>query len=129
LVATELPESSDLEKLHVSLSAYGPVVSSAAEDVARSTDVVPADRIKNTGTILEKLHRQGGYSLATIHDLGGLRVVIDGTRTDQDLIVEKLRATFSTHPGRLRSTLDERRIVSRQPDKAVQSARPRVRQE
>jgi ppGpp synthetase/RelA/SpoT-type nucleotidyltranferase len=98
LVATDLPESSDLEKLHVLLSAYGPVLSSAAEDVARSTDVVPAGRIKNTGTILEKLRRQGGYSLATIHDLGGLRVVIDGTRGDQDVIVEKLKATFSTAP-------------------------------
>jgi len=94
LVATDRPEQSDVEGLHVLLSAYSPVLASAVDAVARDIGVVSASRIKNTGTILEKLRRNGGHTLSSIQDLAGLRVVVDGGRAEQDRVVERLTATF-----------------------------------
>jgi len=62
------------------LSSYSPVLASAVDAVARDIGVVSASSIKNTGTILEKLRRQGGHTLSSIQDLAGLRVVIDAGR-------------------------------------------------
>jgi ppGpp synthetase/RelA/SpoT-type nucleotidyltranferase len=98
LVAADQPDKSDLEDLHVLLSAYDPVLASAVDAVMRDVGVVSASRIKNTSTILEKLRRQGGHTLSSIQDLAGLRIVIDGTRAEQDRVVEQLSATFSTAP-------------------------------
>ena len=95
LVATDQPEQSDVDGLHVLLSAYSPVLASAVDAVARDIGVVSASRIKNTGTILEKLRRQGGHTLSSIQDLAGLRVVIDAGRAEQDRVVERLMTTFS----------------------------------
>lgn len=96
MVARDRPEQSDVEELHVLLSAYSPVLASAVDAVARDIGVVSASRIKNTGTILEKLRRNGGHTLSSIQDLAGLRVVVDGGRDEQERVVERLTATFSS---------------------------------
>lgn len=97
-MATDRPEQSDVEELHLLLSAYVPVLASTVDGVAKALGIVPASRIKNTGTILEKLRRNGGHTLSSIQDLAGLRVVVDGGRDEQDRVVERLTATFASEP-------------------------------
>ena len=104
----ERPEGSDVDELHVLLSAYSPVFASAVDAVARDIGVVSASQIKNTGTILEKLRRQGGHTLSSIQDLAGLRVVIDAGRAEQDRVVERLMTTFSGASRASTSSTDER---------------------
>lgn len=77
------------------LAAYGPVLSSAAELVAQEVGVVPSSRVKNTGTILEKLHRSGGHTLGSIYDLGGMRLVVDGGRVAQDQVAAQVLDLFA----------------------------------
>ena len=95
LVATDPPEPADVEELHLLLTAYTPVLSATADAVAGDIGVVSASRIKNTGTIIEKLRRNGGHTLSSIQDLAGLRVVVDGGYAEQDHVVERLIVTFS----------------------------------
>ena len=93
-MATDPPEQADVEALHAVLSAYSPVLASAADTVATELGLVVASRLKNTGTIIEKLRRNGGHTLKTIQDLAGLRVVVDGGLVDQDRVVKSLVAIF-----------------------------------
>jgi ppGpp synthetase/RelA/SpoT-type nucleotidyltranferase len=98
LVATDHPQQSDIDELHLLLAAYSPVLARTVDAVTTNVGVVSASRIKNTGTILEKLRRGGGHTLSTIQDLAGLRVVIDGGRAEQDRVVQRLVAAFSDTP-------------------------------
>jgi ppGpp synthetase/RelA/SpoT-type nucleotidyltranferase len=103
LVATDQAAPGDIERLHVLLAAYGPVLASAVDTVSSEIGLVPSSRLKNTGTIIEKLRRNGGHTLSSIHDLGGMRLVVAGGRTGQDQVAEKIRRLFATEarPPRL----------------------------
>lgn len=55
-----------------------------------------APRVKTLTTTVEKLRRQPHlHSLAQVRDLAGLRVVVDGSRADQDVVVARLGALFA----------------------------------
>jgi ppGpp synthetase/RelA/SpoT-type nucleotidyltranferase len=96
---TETPE--DLHALADVRLYYRQVLERAHADVARvcaeTQHAEPmAPRVKTLKTTMEKLHRQPDlHSLAQIRDLAGLRVVVHGTRTDQDEVAALISAEFS----------------------------------
>jgi hypothetical protein len=94
LVAGDQPQRVDIEQLHVLLGAYGPVLTSSVDRVAAKVGLVPSSRVKTTGTIVEKLRRNGGHTLSSIHDLAGMRLVVPGGRIEQDRVVEQIREVF-----------------------------------
>lgn len=70
------------------------MLAEAVEVVSAEVGVVPSSRVKTTGTIIEKLHRNGGHTLRSIHDLGGMRFVVVGGRDEQDRAAELIRRAF-----------------------------------
>lgn len=60
LVETSEPAAADIQTLHEVLRAYAVVLDEAGARVRDATEFAPTLRVKNTGTILEKLHRHGG---------------------------------------------------------------------
>jgi ppGpp synthetase/RelA/SpoT-type nucleotidyltranferase len=66
--------------------------------IARVRDqlsLAPTSRIKNTGTILEKLRRNGGSGLKSMQDLGGMRIVGAFDRRGQDEVVQHVCDLFA----------------------------------
>ena len=57
LIAAGEPAPEDLAALHELLRAYAIVLDDAANTLRAATALSPTSRIKNTGTILEKLRR------------------------------------------------------------------------
>lgn len=92
----ETPE--DLHALADILIYYRQVLERAHTEVARLCTEIPhaepmTPRVKTLKTTLQKLHRQPDlYSLAQIRDLAGLRIVVHGTRADQDDVVARVAA-------------------------------------
>jgi ppGpp synthetase/RelA/SpoT-type nucleotidyltranferase len=74
---------------------YDSVLNIAVSRVEAATGKRATSRIKNTGTILEKLHRQGGGSLPNIQDLAGMRVVENCNLLQQDELVGEIVEVFS----------------------------------
>jgi ppGpp synthetase/RelA/SpoT-type nucleotidyltranferase len=112
----ETPE--DLRDLADVLIYYRRVLHEAHADIERLCAGLPyaqpmAPRVKTLKTTLEKLSRQPGLrSLAQIRDLAGLRVVVHGTRVDQDELVERIEKLFhdSNRPPK-RSTGEKTRAL------------------
>jgi len=95
IVATDDPQPADIEQLYELLAAYGPVLAAAVDMVSLEIGSIPSSRVKTTGTIVDKLRRNGGHTLSSIHDLGGMRVVVTGGRAAQDEVAEQIRAVFA----------------------------------
>jgi len=78
------------------LRCYAVVLQQAHGDVERLCSTLPdtwqmAPRVKTLKTMLEKLQRQPNlHSIGQIRDVAGLRVVVAGTRTDQDDLTDRL---------------------------------------
>jgi ppGpp synthetase/RelA/SpoT-type nucleotidyltranferase len=108
---TETPD--DLHALADVLIYYRQVLERAHTEVARlcaeTQHAEPmAPRVKTLKTTMEKLHRQPDlHSLAQIRDLAGLRVVVHGTRADQDEIAAQIGAVLSDD-GRPAKLIDRR---------------------
>jgi hypothetical protein len=95
LVKSPLPDPPDLERLRLLLTAYSGALGEAAERVRVGLGLTPSLRVKNTGTILEKLSRQGGSSLRSMQDLAGMRLVRSETRDEQDALVQQIVDLFA----------------------------------
>ncbi|MFF4805774.1 RelA/SpoT domain-containing protein [Streptomyces sp. NPDC001351] len=93
LTKADEPSDEDLAALAQLLLAYDDTLGSALE-VVRRLGFEPTSRVKNTGTILEKLARHGGSWLKSIQDLAGMRIVLNGDRTDQDEAVMVITQAF-----------------------------------
>ncbi|MEA2233064.1 MAG: hypothetical protein QOD83_2880 [Solirubrobacteraceae bacterium] len=96
------PSPEDLWALHELLVVYGDVLADAVNRVRLGLAVRPTARIKNTGTILEKLGRHGGSWLKSIQDLAGMRIVGDFDRGGQDQLVNRIVEVFATRLARRR---------------------------
>jgi ppGpp synthetase/RelA/SpoT-type nucleotidyltranferase len=107
LLGSRPPAASDLEALHDVLVIYADALADAVAIVHDGTGLVPTSRVKNTGTILEKLDRYGGSWLKSIQDLAGMRIVGGFDRDGQDQLVERLVALFD-HGGRSPRLVDRR---------------------
>jgi ppGpp synthetase/RelA/SpoT-type nucleotidyltranferase len=75
--------------------------------VSDGVGIVPSSRVKTTTTLVEKLRRNGGHTLSSIHDLGGMRLVVAGGRAEQDQMAERIRNLF-TDGGRAPRMIDRR---------------------
>ncbi|MEU5090796.1 hypothetical protein [Streptomyces sp. NPDC021356] len=95
LVKASEPSDEDLTALSELLLAYDDTLDSAL-GVVRSLGFDPTSRVKNTGTILEKLARHGGSWLKSIQDLAGMRIVLDGDRAVQDEAVRAIALAFDS---------------------------------
>lgn len=98
LVSSPDPSPEDVTALHELLAAYGEVLADAADRVRIQLGVAPTARVKNTGTILEKLHRQGGSWLKSIQDLAGMRIVGEFNRSGQDALTAAVIKLFGDEP-------------------------------
>lgn len=98
LVATSEPAPADVAALHDVLRAYATVLDGAVARLREGSDLAPTSRIKNTGTILEKLRRHGESWLKSIQDLAGMRVVGTVDREGQDDLVEEIVGLFGDAP-------------------------------
>ena len=94
LVAGDRPAPGDVALLHEILLARSEQLEVAIARVRDELHLAPTSRVKNTGTILEKLRRQGGWTLASMQDLAGMRIVGDFDRRGQDEVVARLSALF-----------------------------------
>ncbi|MYT57305.1 hypothetical protein GTW29_11380 [Streptomyces sp. SID7834] len=101
-----MPEEQDLVDLGRLLLRYDEVLEGATDSVRR-LGFEPTGRVKNTGTILEKLHRHGGSWLKSIQDLAGMRVVLSGNRRKQDEAVRMIAELFAAS-GREPKLVDRR---------------------
>ncbi|MEV2248927.1 hypothetical protein [Streptomyces sp. NPDC049970] len=95
LVQGPLPEESDLDDLSCLLLAYDEVLEGVTAAV-RQLGYEPTSRVKNTGTILEKLHRHGGSWLKSMQDLAGMRAVVTGGLRAQDEVVAAIAKLFES---------------------------------
>jgi hypothetical protein len=97
--------------LQVLLGFYSEVLEIAVTRVSTGVGVLPTSRVKNTGTILEKLERHGGSWLKSIQDLAGMRIVADVNRSGQDELVRRVVAEFSEE-SRTPRVVDRREVPS-----------------
>ena len=111
LVAQGDPAEEDLSLLNELLLAYDEILASAMDDV-RELGFNPTGRIKNTGTILEKLHRHGGSWLKSIQDLAGMRVVLATGRVEQDAVTALIMDFFAKSCPREPKLIDRRKNPS-----------------
>jgi hypothetical protein len=95
LVATGQPGADDLALLHGILADRSVQLEVAIARVRDELVLDPTSRVKNTGTILEKLRRQGGWTLGSMQDLAGMRLVGDFDRREQDVVVSQLCNMFA----------------------------------
>jgi ppGpp synthetase/RelA/SpoT-type nucleotidyltranferase len=95
LIATERPTEADLGLLHELLLSRSEQLERSIARVHDALGLSPSSRVKNTGTILEKLRRQGGWTLGGMQDLAGMRVVGDFDLNGQDVVVDQLRDLFA----------------------------------
>ncbi|WP_051223506.1 hypothetical protein [Conexibacter woesei] len=94
LIATTPPSDADLQVLHELLKARSELLEEAIWRVKDELALDLTSRVKNTGTILEKLRRQGGWTLGTMQDVAGMRIVGDFDRRGQDVVVDDLVRVF-----------------------------------
>ncbi|THA57757.1 hypothetical protein E6P78_30985 [Streptomyces sp. A0958] len=111
LITPEGPAEDDLSLLNELLIAYDEILASAMDDV-RGLGFNPTGRIKNTGTILEKLHRHGGSWLKSIQDLAGMRVVLATGRVEQDAVTALIMDLFAKSCPREPKLIDRRKDPS-----------------
>jgi ppGpp synthetase/RelA/SpoT-type nucleotidyltranferase len=69
------------------LTAYQDALD-VAQTRLEALDLAPSSRVKTVTTLVEKLRR--GSSFKSIQDVAGLRVVTEGGRSEQDLVVGHL---------------------------------------
>lgn len=94
LVEVSSPSLDDQQMLNELLSAHAVALAVAVARVRDEVGVAPSARVKNTGTIIEKLRRHGGSWLKSIHDLAGMRIVSSADWAAQDAVVSELVEAF-----------------------------------
>ena len=86
----------DYRLLHLAAGMYQAELD-AVEERLRHLGFQATTRVKTTGTLVDKLRRTN-LSLASIQDFAGARIVIDGTRQDQDEAVNRIMDAFQDSP-------------------------------
>jgi hypothetical protein len=95
LVQADAPADADLQRLRELLLVRSNLLETAIARVRDQLRLAPTSRIKNTGTILEKLRRNGGSGLKSMQDLGGMRIVGTFDRRGQDEVVQRVCDLFA----------------------------------
>lgn len=84
----------DYDLLRQVLHVYEAALSSVRIEL-EALGFAVANRLKTTSTLVEKLHRERGMKLTRVQDVAGARVVVRGTRIDQDEAVASIVAVFA----------------------------------
>jgi ppGpp synthetase/RelA/SpoT-type nucleotidyltranferase len=109
LVQSDEPADADLQALHELLLSRSSTLEVAIARVRDDLQLAPTSRIKNTGTILEKLRRSSGSGLKSMQDLAGMRIVGTFDRLGQDDVSARVCALFANE-ARAPKIID-RRVV------------------
>ncbi|MBB4907370.1 nucleotidyltransferase family protein [Actinophytocola algeriensis] len=95
LISTNPPPVDRLHELHELLIVYDEALDAAVARIREDMNVQLTSRLKNTGTILEKLRRTGGGSLPNVQDLAGIRMVLDCDLTEQMRFARRVESLFA----------------------------------
>lgn len=95
LISTSPPPAESLNELHELLIVYDAALDVAVARIREHTHAQTTSRLKNTGTILEKLRRSGGGSLGNVQDLAGIRIVLDCDLTEQIRFARRIEKLFA----------------------------------
>ncbi|MGI8813906.1 MAG: RelA/SpoT domain-containing protein, partial [Pseudonocardia sp.] len=96
LRAAETPDDADLDKLHELLESYDESMSLAEHVLRDELGYAVSSRLKNAGTIVEKLRRNRNSHLGNIQDLAGVRMVMaSNDRAEQDAVAEAIMDRFA----------------------------------
>ena len=88
------PSDADVTLFAQVLDVYQAVLDRVEERLAE-LGFQATTRVKTTGTLVDKLRRDCTLKLKSIHDLAGARIVIDGTRHDQDVARDRIVDAFA----------------------------------
>ncbi len=83
------PTEEDLAALSEVLTGYNDALDEVVRGL-RSIGLEPTTRLKTSGTIIDKLRREGYFTLRSIRDLAGARVVQPMTLDQQDAIAAQI---------------------------------------
>jgi ppGpp synthetase/RelA/SpoT-type nucleotidyltranferase len=81
------------------LAAYDEALA-AAQARLEGLGFAVTGRLKTTGTLIEKLRREKGMKLKGVQDVAGVRIVVRGTRREQDEAVARIVTAYSGQPKR-----------------------------
>jgi ppGpp synthetase/RelA/SpoT-type nucleotidyltranferase len=97
LADSEIVNERDSRLLEQLLGTYAEALSEVEQRLSADLSIAATGRIKNTGTIIEKM-RRGGHAtvLDNIQDIAGTRIVLDrdADLRDQNALVERIKACF-----------------------------------
>lgn len=110
---SQTPANDDLDLLQTLLAAYDIALDIATARIRDHLGVSPGPRLKNTGTIIEKLRRSPNGQLDNIQDLAGLRIVLDrNDLPEQDELVASIRRLFPSNDDAFPKLYDRRTFPS-----------------
>lgn len=93
LAAADEVADADLTMLQQVLAAYDEV-KVAVLDQLETLGYTATGRTKTTGTLIDKLRRHQSMALSRVQDIAGARLIVAGTRRDQDEAVAQIVAWF-----------------------------------
>jgi ppGpp synthetase/RelA/SpoT-type nucleotidyltranferase len=95
LRAEAIPDPDDLAELQRVRADCDDVLHSIASILQGDLGLKPSRRVKTVQTIIEKLQRSPTMALSRMQDIAGARVVVDGTRSGQDHVVQQICSRFA----------------------------------
>jgi ppGpp synthetase/RelA/SpoT-type nucleotidyltranferase len=91
-----VPSEADLGLVNELLEAYRVALDSAISIITKDLALNPSPRLKNLGTIIEKLRRNRNSHLGNIRDIAGMRITLQkNSRLEQDRIRDLIISRFS----------------------------------
>lgn len=101
----------DLTRLQQVLAAYDEVKVSVLEDL-RQLRYPATGRTKTTGTLIDKLRRHPTMPLSRVQDIAGARLIVTGSRREQDDAVEEIVSWFLAKGCKVQGPVDRRKVPS-----------------
>jgi ppGpp synthetase/RelA/SpoT-type nucleotidyltranferase len=94
LATSETIPDDDLVLLEGVLDVYDNEALPVVERRLLDLGFAPTTRVKTTGTLIDKLRREQGMKLSRVQDVAGARIVVDGSRRNQDEAVALIVSSF-----------------------------------
>jgi ppGpp synthetase/RelA/SpoT-type nucleotidyltranferase len=109
LLLKDPPDEEYIQQLHEMLDAYDNALSIVTLRIKTALSIDTTSRLKNTGTILEKLRRSSsGSFLSKVQDIAGARIVDKLDLLEQDELVRNIARLFEDG-ARLPKVVDRRK--------------------
>lgn len=101
---SESVSQEDLQLLQQLRAAHADVLDQVAGILRDELGLEPTSRLKTVNTLVDKVKRERTMALSKVQDIAGIRVVLEGTRIEQDGVVDAISQRF---PG---SEVVDRRV-------------------